>query len=202
MSYQIIPKLHQIYKESNGSLSLEQQKQMETIDRVKLEVMIHAEANCDKFCIGEVDFSADVNMAKGLKFCWQLIVQKHLGKKVSSKYIRRVAKGVGIVGYPLHTLITLREAKQSLKAADKEYHCLKVNAPMMQQDFLWDRMRDDTLSEKARTHAKQCLKKERQRDNTQRMKHMRGKRQAGAVSRVGTGQGEDYREYEDWAMVE
>jgi hypothetical protein len=175
---------------------------METIDRVKLEVMILAEANCDKFCMGEVDFSADVNMAKGLKFCWQLIVQKHLGKKVSSKYIRQVAKGVGIVGYPLHTLITLREAKQSLKAADKEYRCLKVNAPMMQQDFLWDRMRDDTLSEKARTHAKQCLKKERQRDNTQRMKHMRGKRQAGAVSRVGTGQGEDYREYEDWATVE
>jgi hypothetical protein len=57
---------------------------METIDRVKLEAMIHAEANCDKFCMGEVDFSADVNMAKGLKFCWQLIVRKRSGKKVSS----------------------------------------------------------------------------------------------------------------------
>jgi hypothetical protein len=31
------------------------------------------------------------------------------------------------------------------------------------------------------------------------MKHIRGKCRAGAVSRVGTGQGEDYREYEDWA---
>jgi hypothetical protein len=165
VSHQIIPKLHRIYKESNGSLSLEQQKQMETIDRVKSEAMIHAEANCDKFCMGEVDFSADVNMAKGLKFCWQLIVRKRLGKKVSSKYIRQVAKGVGIVGNPLHTSITLQEAKQSLKAADEEYRRLKVNAPMMQQDFLRDRMQDDTLSKKGRTHAKQCLKKERQRDN-------------------------------------
>jgi hypothetical protein len=74
VSHRIIPKLHQLYKESNGSLSLEQQKQMETIERVKSEAMIHAEANCDKFCMGEVDFSADVNTAKGLKFCWQLIV--------------------------------------------------------------------------------------------------------------------------------
>jgi hypothetical protein len=31
---------------------------------------------------------------------------------------------------------------------------------------------------------------------------MRGKRRAGAVSRVSTGQGEDYREYEDRATVE
>jgi hypothetical protein len=31
---------------------------------------------------------------------------------------------------------------------------------------------------------------------------MRGKRRAGAVSRVGTGQGEDYRKYEDRATVE
>jgi hypothetical protein len=31
---------------------------------------------------------------------------------------------------------------------------------------------------------------------------MRGKRQAGAVSKVGTGQGDDYREYDDRATVE
>jgi hypothetical protein len=34
------------------------------------------------------------------------------------------------------------------------------------------------------------------------MKHMQGKCRAGAVSKVGTGQGDDYREYDDRAMVE
>jgi hypothetical protein len=34
------------------------------------------------------------------------------------------------------------------------------------------------------------------------MKHMQGKHQAGAVSKVGTGQGDDYQEYEDQATVE
>jgi hypothetical protein len=65
----IFPKLHSIYKETNGSLSPEQQKQMEAIDRVKSEAMVHAEAKCSNFCMGEVEFSADVNEAKGLKFC-------------------------------------------------------------------------------------------------------------------------------------
>jgi hypothetical protein len=34
------------------------------------------------------------------------------------------------------------------------------------------------------------------------MKHMRGERRAGAVSKVGTGQGDDFQEYEDRATVE
>jgi hypothetical protein len=63
-------------------------------------------------------------------------------------------------------------------------------------------MKDNSLSEKAREHAKRSLKQERQRDNTRRMKHMQGKRRAGAVTKVGTGQGNSYQEYEDWATVE
>lgn len=46
------------------------------------------------------------------------------------------------------------------------------------------------------------LSHERQRDNARRMKHVTGKRRAGAVSRVGSGEGGDYREYEDRASVE
>jgi hypothetical protein len=98
--------------------------------------------------------------------------------------------------------ITLREAKHSLKAEDEQYCQLKLKAPMMQQDFLRERMRDNTLMEKTRSHAKQCLRHEQSRDNAQRMKHMQGKRPAGAVSKVGTGQGDDYQEYEDQATVE
>jgi hypothetical protein len=50
---------------------------------------------------------------------------------VSSNYIQQIAKGVGIVGNPLHTSITLREAKHSLKAADEQYCQLKLKALMM-----------------------------------------------------------------------
>jgi hypothetical protein len=89
-------------------LSLEQQQQMELIDRVKLEAMVHAEAKCCNFCMGKVDISVDLNMIRGQKFCWMLIVNKKCsGGNVSSNKIHQVAKAVGIIGNPLHTSITL-----------------------------------------------------------------------------------------------
>jgi hypothetical protein len=79
---------------------------------------------------------------------------------------------VGIIGNPLHTSITLKDVKRHLKVADEEYSLSKVNPPMMQQDFLQDQMRDETLSEKARKHAKQSLRQEWSQDNARQMKHM------------------------------
>jgi hypothetical protein len=60
-----------------------------------------------------------------------MIVRKQRGKHVSSKKICRVAKAVGIVGNPLQTNVTLRDAKPSFRAADEEYRLLKLRAPMM-----------------------------------------------------------------------
>jgi hypothetical protein len=45
-------------------------------EAVKSEAMVHAEVKCSNFCMGEVEFLADANEAKGQKFCWQLIVRK------------------------------------------------------------------------------------------------------------------------------
>jgi hypothetical protein len=70
--------------------------------------------------MGEVDFSPDVNIAKGQHYVWQMIVCKRRGKHVSLKKIRCVAKAVSIVGNPLQTNVTLRDAKCSFKAADEE----------------------------------------------------------------------------------
>jgi hypothetical protein len=199
--HKILPKLHAIYKEASGPLSAAQQKRLESINKVKSDAMVHAEKQCRTLCMGEVDYSPDLNTVRGQRSCWQMIVRKRSGQKVSTEKILRVAKAVGIVGNPLHTSITLREAKRSLKAADEEYRRLKANAPMMRQEFLKGRVKDETLSEKARKHAKQCLGHERQRDNARRMQHMRGKLHAGAVSKVGTGKGDNYQEYKDQATV-
>jgi hypothetical protein len=95
---------------------------MELIDRVKLESMTQAEAKWSKFFMGEIDFLEDLNMIKGRKLCWQMIVRKWSREKECSKKICRLAKVVGIVGNPLHMSIMLREAKRSFKAADEEYH--------------------------------------------------------------------------------
>jgi hypothetical protein len=131
-----------------------------------------------------------------------MIVCKWRGKHVSSKKIRRVAKAVGIVGNPLQTNVTLWDAKRSFKAADKEYRLLKLRAPMKCEEFLSDRAQDEALTTVVRKRAKQALGHERQWDNARRMKHLRGKQRAGAVTKVGIHQGDDYFEYEDQATVE
>ena len=128
--------------------------------------------------------------------------QLPIGKKESSEKICRVAKAVGIVGNPLHDSITLREAQRSYKAADAKYREMKPHAPMMREEFLRERTKDTSLPEIARKRAKQQLGHERQRDNARRMKHIWGKWRAGAISKVGIGEGEEYQEYEDQATVE
>jgi hypothetical protein len=164
--------------------------------------MIHAEKKCHPLKMGEVDFSPNVNTAKGRHLVWQMIIHKRQGNHVSSKKIRCIAKAVGIVGNPLGNTVTLREAKRCFKAADEEYRQLKLQAPMKRKEFLWDRSQDEALTLAVQKRAKQALVHERQWDNAQRMKHLWGKQCAGAVTTVGVRQGEDYFEYDDQATIE
>jgi hypothetical protein len=70
------------------------------------------------------------------------------------------------------------------------------------EEFLRDQARDEALTTAVWKPAKQALGHEHQRDNARRMKHLRGKQCAGAVTKVGVCQGDDYFEYEDQATVE
>jgi hypothetical protein len=164
--------------------------------------MIHTEKKSRRLCMGEVDFSLNINEMRGQCFVWQMIVNYRLGKKESSEKIRRVTKAFGIVGNPLHDSIMLQEAQRSYKAADTKYREMKAHASMMREEFLRERTKDTSLPEIARKRAKQQLGHERQRDNARRMKHIRENQRAGAISKVGIGEGEEYREYEDRATVE
>jgi hypothetical protein len=75
-----------------------------------------------------------------------MIIHKWRGKHVSLKKIHHAAKAVGIVGNPLQTTVTLREAKCSFKAADEEYQMLKLRAPMKREEFLCHKARDEALT--------------------------------------------------------
>jgi hypothetical protein len=152
--------------------------------------------------MGGVDFSLNINEVRGQCFVWQMIINYRSGKKESSEKIRRVAKAVSIVGNPLHDSIMLREAQRSYKAADAKYREMKPHAPMMREEFSRERIKDTSLPKIAGKRTKQQLGHERQRDNARRMKHIQGKQRAGAISKVGIGEGEEYQEYEDQATVE
>ena len=62
-SHRVVEKLHSIYKSCDNSLSIDQQNQMNSIDKTKQELMINAERNCQKLCMGEIDYSLDFQTA-------------------------------------------------------------------------------------------------------------------------------------------
>jgi hypothetical protein len=57
---------------------------------------------------------------------------------------------VGIIDNPLHDSITLQEGQHSLKAVNAKHREMKLNAPMMQEDFLREQSRDNSLPAIAR----------------------------------------------------
>jgi hypothetical protein len=63
--HKLLSKSLNLYKDTDGPLTQEQQAQFELIDHVKTEGMIHAEKKCRLLCMGKVDFSPDINIAKG-----------------------------------------------------------------------------------------------------------------------------------------
>jgi hypothetical protein len=158
--HKLLQKSHDLYKEQQGPLSPGQQEWLEMIDRVKTESMIHAEKKSRHLCMGEVDFSLNINEVRGQCFVWQMIINYRLGKKESSEKICRVTKAVRIVGNPLHDSIMLREAQCSYKATDAKYREMKLHAPMMREEF-FTRMnqRHITLhdSQKMRQTTTRCI---------------------------------------------
>jgi hypothetical protein len=71
VQHKLLQKSHNLYKEQQGPLSPGQQQRLESIDRVKTESMIHAEKKSHRLCMGEVDFSLNINEVRGQCFVWQ-----------------------------------------------------------------------------------------------------------------------------------
>ena len=134
--HRVLQKLHLVYRSADFLLSPNRQSLLESIDKVKSKVMIYAEKYCHSLCMGKINFSPDVNIARGHRLVWQLVLKQQSGQNVRLDKIQHITKAVGIKGDLLHPSMTLGVAHRSFKAADEAYHLLKQNAPMMREDFL------------------------------------------------------------------
>lgn len=196
----IVERLHKVYQQSGSRLSVDQQQELATLDKMREDAMISSEKKCRKFCMGEIDFSPEINQARGRRYVWSMVLKRRRsGNKILKRKIKAVAKAVGIES-PLSA--TLAEAERSFRAADDIYKRMKPNAPMMRADFLRERSKDETLSAEARKRAKTALRHERARDCNRRMKHVLKKNRANSVTTVVSGEGPCYVEHTDKESVE
>jgi hypothetical protein len=120
---------------------------MEAISMVKTEAMKYAKKNCWSLCIGEVDYSLDINKARALQYVLQLVVKHLLGQNVKPDKIQKVVVVVvGIQGNPLHSSITLGDACQAFNSMHKAYWLYKVNTPMMRIAILREKAWDKAIA--------------------------------------------------------
>ena len=91
---------------------LEQQQQLESIDHIHTEGMLHAEKKCRKLAMGQVEWSPEIALARQRKLLWQKVVRKKCGGWVSSSYIKQKARQCGVIcplSYTLPQAIGLKD---------------------------------------------------------------------------------------------
>ena len=107
--------------------------ELNKIDRLRKEGMLHAERKCRKLHMGAVDFSEEVNKKGKEMYLWKLVIKLKNGKKISRSKIKRTAKSCGIKS-PLS--FSLREATIWYRAAKQEYYKRKPYSQELREIFL------------------------------------------------------------------
>jgi hypothetical protein len=201
LRHKVLSKLHQLYSSRDGSFTPGERQQLESLDRIRAEGMIHAEQKCRKLAMGNVDFSPEVDSAKKRRWLWQQVVKKREGRRVSAAMIKRKARQYGIQ-CPLS--VTLAQAKARFKAADTEYDALKQHALAHRYEFLCNRAANKSgdVSEAAQKAARRLLTQEKQRSEARHLKRVLAKVQGGAITRIEVMENGSYVEKTNQADVE
>ncbi|MCK7581433.1 MAG: hypothetical protein MZV65_41245 [Chromatiales bacterium] len=131
--------------------------------------------------MGCVEYSPIVAETRLRRWLWKKVVERKLGRKVSSHLIRRTANKCGVVN-PFCT--SLAEAQQCFDDCDREYAALKKRAPELCLEFLQSLASNESgevvsASQKA---ARQLLRTERQRQDARHLRQVLGNAQGGAIA--------------------
>ena len=99
----------------------------EAIDALRVQGMKAAEKSCRHLYCGAVPWSPELHLASMRIRLWLLLIRKLSGRKVDTKYLRRVAKKAANA-VPVTASTTLRQAEQQLLEAKQHYKLIKVTA--------------------------------------------------------------------------
>ena len=81
-------KLCTLYTSSTTKLSPTQVTEIESIDRVQKEGMLHTLAKCQKLSMGKVDWSPEFSAVQQQMILWQMVVHFKWGRKIQVGHIQ------------------------------------------------------------------------------------------------------------------
>ena len=158
-------------------------KAAEALDRIRTQLMIHAEKVCRKRRMGEVDYSPEVIIWKKRRDVWREVIKYRSGGKINKTSLRRRAQACGI-NTPLSA--NLEAAKRAYKTCDQEFTRLKPYADSYRMAFLRERaeqseaMGDTTYARDLRT----MINKEKSRKMWRSIRSAIKKHKGGSVTKV------------------
>ena len=133
--------------------------------------------------MGGVPYSVEITIARSTIELWQTIISWKLGRKVNSKYLRRLEKKVKLSGSKNKTLA---EAKIASAQAFSEYWNLKRKANDLRTTFLQNRAKE--LSKVTKLDEKnvysQLITAELQRKSARKIKYVLNKVLGGGVTKI------------------
>ena len=108
--------------------------ELETLDRIRTNIVLRAERKCRKFKTGQVPYSPEDVQRYGKEIrLWSMIIAKKSGKKVSTRLIARHAHSISISNYMSHSVDALKKLRAS---AWKNYRANKPTAKIKRIAFL------------------------------------------------------------------
>ena len=105
------------------------------IDRSITNAVRYAEKKCRKINAGNVPYTPELSNAGQLINLWNNIIRKKKGCNISSKYLQRIAKKLG-VSQPMK--LSLHDCELERKSASRNYRKLKKNAQQSRTLFMHD----------------------------------------------------------------
>ena len=99
----------------------------EAIDALRVHGMKEAEKSCRHLYCGAVPWSPELHLASMRIRLWLLLIRKLSGRKVDTKYLRRVAKKA-VEAAPVTASTSVQQAEQQLLEAKQHYKSIKATA--------------------------------------------------------------------------
>ena len=159
------------------------EKEYEVIRNLRKQGIQLADSKCRKLHMGEVPWSMTLQSARDEIELWTNVVSRKRGTKVSTRFISRLEKTVGIS----HSLqISMQEANTRLQESYKRYYELKLVAQELRESWLMElaAIKAKTIGGDQHKHYSQLILQERQRIASRRMKKVFGKIQGGGLTHV------------------
>ena len=108
-------------------------EKLNKVDRSMTNAIRYAEKRCRKLTMGGVPYTPERTKAGNMIGLWTNIVRKKNGHNISSRYIKRQAKQLG-VHRPME--LKIEDCEKEKMSAIKEYRKIKRNAAKNRRDFI------------------------------------------------------------------